>query len=71
MCAIALKSMTYALKAKRALDDFYINAEIVKLEPNMTKKGCAYGVKFDCVNLKSVQDALKKWSVKYTELINY
>ncbi len=69
MCAIALKSMTHALKAKKALDDFYIDSEIIKLEPNMTKKGCAYGVQFNCVNLNSVYDALRKWSVKYTELI--
>lgn len=70
MCAIALKSMTYAIKAKKALNDYYINADIIKLEPSMTKKGCAYGVKFDCVNLNSAQEALKKWAIKYTELIN-
>jgi len=69
MCAIALKSMTYAIKAKKALNDYYIDAEIIKLDTNMTKKGCAYGVRFDCVNLVAAQEALKKWSVKYTELI--
>lgn len=71
MCVIALKSMTHAIKAKNALYDYYIDAEIVKLEPNMTKKGCAYGVGFNCVNLESAKEALKKWSVKYTELIRY
>ena len=71
MCAIALKSMTYAIKAKKALNDSYIDAEIIKLAPNMTKKGCAYGVRFDCVNLTAVQDALRKLSVKYTELITF
>ena len=70
MCAIALKSMTYAIKAKKALNDSFINAEIIKLEPNMTKKGCAYGVQFDCVNYKPVQDALRKASIKYTEIIS-
>ncbi len=70
MCVIALKSMTYAIKAKKALNDHYIDAEIVKLEPSMTKKGCAYGVRFDRVNLTQAQEALKKWSVRYTELIN-
>lgn len=70
MCVIALKSMTYAIKAKKALNDYYIDAEIVKLEPSMTKKGCAYGVRFDRVNLTQAQEALKKWSVRYTELIN-
>ena len=71
MCIAALKSMTQAIKAKKALEDNYIDAEIVKLEPNMTKKGCAYGVSFNCVNFDSAIIAFKKWSVKYTELINY
>jgi len=58
MCVIALKSMTYAIKAKKALNDHYIDAEIVKLEPSMTKKGCAYGVRFDRVNLTQAQEAV-------------
>ncbi|MBE6673735.1 MAG: DUF3343 domain-containing protein [Ruminococcaceae bacterium] len=69
MCVIALKSMTYAIKAKKALSDFYIDSEIVRLEPNMTKKGCAYGISFNCVNLDSAKEAFKKWSIRYTELI--
>ena len=69
MCIAPLKSMTHAIKAKNALSDYYIEAEIIKLEPNMTKKGCAYGVRFNCVNLSSAQEAFNKWSVKYTEII--
>lgn len=69
MCVMSLRSMTYAMKAKKALDDFFIDSEIVKLEPNMTKKGCAYGIKFNCINLQQAQEALKRWSVRYTEII--
>ena len=71
MCIVALKSMTYAIKAKNALSDYYIDAEIVKLEPNMTKKGCAYGVSFNCVNFESVKEALRKGAIKYTEILRY
>ena len=70
MCIASLKSMTYAIKAQKALSAFDIEAEIVRLEPQMTHNGCAYGVKFDCVNLYSVQDALSKKHVNYTEIIN-
>lgn len=70
MCAFALKSMTHAIKAKKALSDYYVDAEIIKLDPSMTKKGCAYGVSFNCVNLSTAQEALRKWSVRYTEVIN-
>ena len=51
MCVAAMRSMTHALKAKKALAEYFIDSEIIKLEPNMTQKGCAYGIKFNCVNL--------------------
>ena len=69
MCIIALKSMTYAFKAKKALDDSLIESEIIKLEPQMTKKGCAYGISFNCINLENVQCALKKFSIRYSEIV--
>ena len=69
MCIIALKSMTHAIKAKKALNDYFVSAEIIKLEPSMTKKGCAYGVEFNCYNLVQVQEILRMRGVRYTELI--
>lgn len=68
MCIVSLKSMTVALKAKKALNQSYIDCEIIKLEPNMTKKGCAYGIKFDCINIYSVENVLNENRVKYTEI---
>ncbi len=70
MCVASLKSMTYAVKAKRILHEKGIIADIVKLEPHMTHNGCAYGIKFDCINLYSVTDALAEKHVKYTEILN-
>lgn len=70
MCVAAMRSMTHALKAKKALAEYFIDSEIIKLEPNMTQKGCAYGIKFNCVNLYVAQDALAKKSVRYTEIIS-
>ena len=70
MCVASLRSMTYAVKAKKALATFDIEAEIIRLEPQMTHNGCAYGIKFDCINLYSVQDALSKKHINYTEIIN-
>lgn len=58
-----------ALKAQRVLNENYIRSEIIKLEPYMTKKGCAYGIKFDCMDVYSVENALKQKRVKYTEII--
>ena len=38
MCVASVRSMTYAQKAKKALENHLIECEIIKLEPNMTKK---------------------------------
>ena len=35
MCIASVKSMTYALKAKRALASHYINSEIIKLDSSL------------------------------------
>lgn len=58
------------MKAKRILQDNGIDSEIIKLEPHMTHNGCAYGIKFECINLYSVTDALTRKNVKYTEILN-
>ena len=42
MCAVALKSMTFAVKAKKALNDYYIDADIVKLEPEINQYNKRY-----------------------------
>ncbi len=70
MCVASLKSMTYAIKAKRILQEIGIDSEIIKLEPHMTHNGCAYGIKFNCLNLYAVTDALSKKHVNYTEILN-
>ena len=43
MCIASVRSMTHAIKAKKALDSYDINSEIIRLEPHMTKKGCGFG----------------------------
>lgn len=70
MCIASLRSMTLAIKAKKALNQANIFAEIVKLDPNMTKKGCAYGINFNCLDLIKVQDVLNRNQVKYSEILN-
>jgi len=70
MCVASLRSMTYAIKAKKALESADISCEIIKLQPHMTKRGCAYGVQFQCVNLYIAKDVLDNKSVKYSEIIS-
>lgn len=71
MCVASLKSITQANKAKKALDAANIQADIIKLEPHLTKKGCGYGIRFNCLSLKNVEIILKNKFIKYSEIINY
>lgn len=68
MCLVSLKSMTYAIKAKKVLAKNNINSDIIKLDPGMTQKGCSYGVKFDCINLYVTERVLKENNVNYSQL---
>ena len=70
MCVVSMKSMTMAIKAQKALNNALINCEIIKLEPHMTQKGCAYGIKFDCINTYAVMNVLNDKKIKFTEIFN-
>lgn len=69
MCIASLKSMTYAIKAQKILSNYYISSEIIKLDTTLSKKGCSYGVKFDCINLYSAEKALNNNNIKYSQII--
>ena len=62
--------MTQAMKVKKILSSTFINSEIIKLDSNMSKKGCAYGVRFDCINFYKVEGLLRNANVKYNQILN-
>ena len=62
--------MTQAFKIKKTLSASYINCEVIKLDSIMTKKGCSYGVKFDCINFSLVEDLLLKYKINYNQILN-
>ncbi|MBQ8387355.1 MAG: DUF3343 domain-containing protein [Clostridia bacterium] len=58
LCTAAADSLTYAMKAQRALADSGIGCDIVKLDPSHAKRGCEYGISFDCARADEVRRAL-------------
>ena len=56
-CTAAIGSLTLAMKAKSALDNIRVNGKIVKLDPSMTRRGCAYGIEYSCDDHKAVRSA--------------
>ena len=69
MFIFALKSNTYAQKAKRILLKYNISSEIVRLEPFRTKNGCSYGIKIFNENLYNVQSIFNQNSIQYSEIL--
>ena len=69
MCIASFKSMTYAIKAQKILNNNYLSSEIVKLDSSFSKKGCSYGVKFDCVNLYTVENILNNNNINHSQII--
>ncbi len=55
LCTAAIGSLTYAIKAQRALEKASVSAQTVKLDAARTRGGCAYGVSFPCEESRRVR----------------
>lgn len=69
-CTAALNSLTYAMKAQRALEDAAVRVKIVKLDSKMTNKGCAYGVEYPCEQYRNVRTILSASHIPVSKYIN-
>ncbi len=68
-CVGALGTMTAALRATRTLATHGIFAEVIGLSQDETKRGCAYGVSFDCAALDEVRAALKSDGISVSQYL--
>lgn len=68
-CTAALASLTYAMKAQSVLSAAGLYTDIVKLDPARSKRGCAYGVQFECDSSDKVRQALKSSGVSVSRYI--
>ena len=69
-CTAAIGSLTYAIKAKRALEQAGLVGNIVKLNASMTRRGCAYGLEFHCEDQRAVRAVMNAQSIPVTDYIN-
>ena len=46
MCIVSFKTLTDAQRARSLLRSSGILCEVVGIDPNLTKRGCSYGVSF-------------------------
>ena len=68
-CVGALGSMTSALKATRALAAHGIFAEVIGLSATETKRGCAYGISFDCDAIDRVRSIFKSNGITVSQYL--
>lgn len=68
-CFLELSSMTYAMKAQRALGEAAIPSTVVKNESSSSRRGCTYGIRFSCLQENNVRAVLsaariptKRWN---------
>jgi len=59
-CTATLTSLTYAMKAQRALTSAGLYAEVVKLDSEQAKRGCSYGVRYPCEYESKVKEVLRE-----------
>ncbi len=65
----AMASLTYAMKSQRILSASGLHSDIVKLDSSRTRRGCAYGLRFDREQSDRVRRVLKEGGVTVREYI--
>ena len=68
-CILTMKSATAAERARRTASEMRISAQIVSLDPSVTKYGCAYGIRFPCTETGRMRLALDRNGIGYGTLI--
>lgn len=69
VCTAVTVSMTVALKAQRILAKNAIRAEVIKISGASAKKGCTYGLEFDCALLGNVKAILQDFGIDVKEYL--
>lgn len=68
-CIIAMKSQTTAEMARRAAVYERIYAEIVAIDPSITRRGCLVGIRLSCNDINKMKSILEKKNIPYGDII--
>ena len=68
-CIIAISSVNHAIRAEKILNAKNVKSRIVKLQPEKTKKGCAYGIELACREVQYAVSFLGAAGVPYSEIV--
>lgn len=68
-CIIAISSVNHAIRSEKYLVQKGLSVRIVKLQPNTTKKGCAYGLEINCKDIPAALSFLDNAGIPYSEVV--
>ena len=68
-CILTMKTSTGSERARRIASQMRIPAQVVSLDPGVTRYGCAYGLRFPCGETGRLRTALDRAQIPYGTLI--
>ena len=63
-CTAVLGSMTQAMRAQRVLAGAAILSEVLKVDSNALRRGCAFGVEYSCLQRNNVKAVLENAGIR-------
>lgn len=67
-CTFGIGSVTYAMKAKELLAKSGISARVIRLKPEQSPNGCAYGLELACREGARASALLGSAGIRFTLL---
>jgi hypothetical protein len=68
-CILAMRTRTAAEKARRTAVLEKIDAEVISVDPSVTKHGCSVGLRLNCADVGNVTRLLDKKGITYGDVI--
>ena len=68
-CVIGMKSPTLAERARRAASCERIPAEVVSIDPAVTRRGCSFGLRLSCSDTDRLKAALRARNIPFGDVI--
>lgn len=68
-CILAMKTQTAAERARRIAVMEKIPAEVVSIDPSVTRRGCSIGIRLPCSLVSDLQKMLDRKNIPYGDVI--
>ena len=68
-CILAMKTRTAAEKARRTAVFAQISADVVSVDPSVTRHGCTVGLRLNCAQIEDLTELLDKKGIVYGDVI--